>query len=181
MPFNINDIRSQLTGGGARANLFEVQLPLPAIAGGEAAAASQKLTFTCKASQMPGATISQVEVPYFGRRVKFAGNRTFEEWTVTVMNDEDFLVFDAINGWMNAINTHEGNVRTAGPSPISYQSTADVVHYSKTGDEIKRIKVVNMWPTNVAPIDLAWDAGDEIEEFIVTWALDYWTNAGVTS
>lgn len=181
MPFNINDIRSRLTGGGARNNLFEVQIPLPAVAGPDAAAASEKLTFTCRASQVPGATLSTIEVPYFGRSVKMAGNRTFEEWTVTVFNDEDFLVFDALNGWMNTINTHEGNLRTAGPSPINYQSSADVVHYAKTGEEIKRIKMVNMWPTNVAPIDLSWDASDTLEEFTVTWAYDYWTNEGVTS
>jgi hypothetical protein len=181
MAFNINDIRSQLTGGGARSNLFQVELPLPAIAGPDAAAASQKLTFTCRATQMPGATISQVPVSYFGREIKLAGNRTFEDWTVTVFNDEDFLVFDAINGWMNSINTHEGNLRVAGPSPISYQATADVVHFGKQGDEIKRIKMVNLWPINVAPLDLAWDAADQIEEFTVTWAFDYWTSDGITS
>jgi hypothetical protein len=65
---------------------------------------------------------------------------------------------------MNSINTHEGNLRVAGPSPISYQATADVVHFGKQGDEIKRIKMVNLWPINVAPLDLAWDAADQIEK-----------------
>ena len=181
MAFNINDIRSQLTGGGARSNLFEVQMPLPAIAGPDSAAASQKLTFTCRAAQLPAASITPVEINYFGRPIKLAGNRTFEEWSVTVINDEDFAVYDAINGWMNAINSHETNVRLAGNSPISYQSTADVVHYGKVGNEIKRIKIVNCWPTNLAAIDLAWDAADSLEEFTVTFCLDYWTNESVTS
>jgi hypothetical protein len=181
MAFNINDIRSQLTGGGARSNLYQIELAMPATAGPASAAASQKLTFTCRATQLPGATVSQVPISYFGREIKLAGNRTFEDWSVTVFNDEDFLVFDALNGWMNTINTHEGNIRTAGASPISYQTTADVVQYGKQGDEIKRIKLVNLWPTNIAAMDLSWDAADAIQDFTVTWAFDYWTNEGITS
>ena len=181
MAFNINDIRSQLTGGGARSNLFQVEIPLPAIAGPDAAAASQKLTFTCRASNLPGATLNPVPVTYFGREIKLAGNRTFEDWQVTIINDEDFLVYDALNGWMNSINSHEGNIRTAGPNPLSYQASADVVHFGKQGDEIKRIKLVNLWPLNVAQIPLSWDQTDSLEEFEVTWAFDYWTNEGVTS
>ena len=181
MAFNINDIRSQLTGGGARSNLFQVEIPLPAIAGPDAAAASQKLTFTCRASNLPGATLTPVPVTYFGREIKLAGNRTFEDWQVTIINDEDFLVYDALNGWMNSINSHEGNIRTSGPNPLSYQASADVVHFGKQGDEIKRIKLVNLWPLNVAQIPLSWDQTDSLEEFEVTWAFDYWTNEGVTS
>jgi len=92
MAFNINDIRSQLTGGGARSNLYQIELAMPATAGPASAAASQKLTFTCRATQLPGATVSQVPISYFGREIKLAGNRTFEDWSVTVFNDEDFLV-----------------------------------------------------------------------------------------
>lgn len=182
MAFNINDIRAQLTGGGARSNLFQVEIPLPAgVAGDDAAAASQKLTFTCRAAQLPGATLNMIPVSYFGREVKFAGSRTFEDWSVQVINDEDFLVYDAINAWMNNINSHEGNLRQTGPNPLTYQASADVVHYGKQGDEIKRIKLVNLWPTNVQAIDLSWDAADALQEFTVTWAFDYWTNEGVTS
>lgn len=130
MPFNINEMRARLTGGGARPNLFEVILPFPAIAN-DGGAASSKLTFTCKAAQLPGADINPISVPYFGRMFKVAGSRTFQEWTTTVINDEDFLVFNSLNSWMNAINTHEGNIRVAGNSPIDYQSTADVNHYGK--------------------------------------------------
>lgn len=181
MAFNINDIRSQLTGGGARSNLFEVQMPFPAIAGASSAAASQKLTFTCRAASLPSATLTPVPVNYFGREIKLAGNRTFEDWQVTVINDEDFLVYDAVNAWMNSINSHETNIRLSGTSPISYQSTADVVHFGKTGDEIKRVSMVNMWPTQVGAVDLSWDAADTLEEFVVTFSLDYWTAAGITS
>ena len=102
MPFNVNDIRANLTGGGARPNLFEVVMPFPAIANpGDAAT---KMTFLCKGASLPSSTIGVVDVPYFGRITKLAGNRTFEEWTTTVYNDEDRSVYNACQTWMNSIN-----------------------------------------------------------------------------
>ena len=179
MPFNVNDIRAQLTGGGARPNLFEVVMPFPSVA--NPGAATTKMTFTCKGAQMPGSDIGMIELPYFGRTIKIAGNRTFAEWTTTVINDEDFSVYNAIQTWMNSINSHSENVRGAGNSPIDYQSTADVVHYGKSGEEIKRTTIVNMWPSSLAPIDLAWETNDTLEEFTCTWQYDYWQAAGITS
>jgi len=179
MPFNVNDIRAQLTGGGARPNLFEVRMPFPGVA--NPGAAGTKMTFTCKGAQMPGSTIGMIEVPYFGRTIKIAGNRSFPEWTTTVINDEDFSVYNAIQTWMNAINSHQGNIREAGNSPITYQSTADIIHYGKAGEEIKRVTIVNMWPADLAPIDLAWETNDALEEFTCTWQYDYWQAAGITS
>lgn len=180
MPFNINEIRSQLTGGGARPNLFQVILPFPAIANPDSAATT-KFTFTCKAAQLPGADIAAIDVPYFGRVIKLAGSRTFTEWTTTVIQDEDFFIHDAILRWMNSINSHAGNIRTAGSSPIDYQATADVIHFGKDGETIKTIKIVNMWPSSVAPIELAWENNDQLEEFTTTWNYDYWTSEDVTS
>ena len=179
MPFNVNDIRAQLTGGGARPNLFEVIMPFPAIA--NPGAATTKMSFTCKGAQMPGSDLGMIEVPYFGRTIKIAGNRTFAEWSTTIINDEDFAVYNAVQSWMNAINSHETNVRGAGTSPTDYQATADVVHYGKAGDEIKKVTIVNMWPSSLAPIDLAWETNDTLEEFTCTWQYDYWQAAGVTS
>jgi len=179
MPFNINDIRAQLTGGAARPNLFEVVMPFPAIA--NPGAASTKMTFTCKGAQMPGSDLGMIEVPYFGRTIKIAGNRTFAEWTTSVINDEDFVVYNAIQTWMNSINQHESNIRGAGSAPADYQATADVIHYGKDGEEIKRITVVNLWPATLAPLDLDWSTNDSLEEFTCTWQYDYWQAAGVTS
>ncbi len=179
MPFNVNDIRAQLTGGGARPNLFEVVMPFPSVA--NPGAAGTKMTFTCKGAQMPGSDLGVVEMPYFGRTIKLAGNRTFPEWTTTVINDEDFSVYNAIQTWMNGINSHSGNLREAGGNPTDYHSTADVIHYGKDGEEIKTVTLVNMWPSALAPIDLAWETNDTLEEFTCTWQYDYWTAAGITS
>jgi len=179
MPFNVNDIRAQLKGGGARPNLFQVVMPFPSIAGGGGAAT--KMTFTCKGAQLPGSDLGMVEMPYFGRTIKLAGNRTFPEWTTTVINDEDFSVYNAVQTWMNSINTHSGNLREAGSNPRDYHSTADVIHYGKDGDAIKKVTIVNMWPSTLAPIDLDWSSNDTLEEFTCTWQYDYWTAAGITS
>lgn len=179
MPFNINDIRAQLSAGAARPNLFEVVMPFPAVA--NPGRAATKMTFTCKGTQMPGSTLGSIDIPYFGRVIKVAGNRTFDEWTTTIINDEDFSVYNALQTWMDAINTHSGNIRRAGNSPNDYQSNAEVIHYGKDGEEIKRIKIVNLWPSSLAPIELAWDSNDQLEEYECTWQYDYWEAEGQTS
>ena len=170
MPFSINNFRANLTGQGARPNLFEVTIPFPgAVNPGEA---TQKITFMCKGAQIPGADIGLVEVPYFGRNIKLAGNRTFAEWTTTVINYEDFAVHAGLTNWMNAINTHAGNERAI--TGTDYQVDAQVTHYTKGGDVAKEITIVNCWPSSVAAIELGWDQNDAIEEFAVTWQYDYW-------
>ena len=170
MPFSINNFRAQLVGQGARPNLFEVIVPFPtSINSGEA---GSKTTFMCKGAQIPGADIGLVEVPYFGRNIKLAGNRTFAEWTTTVINDEDFSVHGGITNWMNGINGHFENDRSI--PGTDYQSDAEVVHYTKEGDVAKIITLKNCWPSSVAAIELGWDTNDSVEEFTVTWQYDYW-------
>ena len=128
-----------------------------------------------KAAQLPGSTIGQVTVPYFGRELKFPGNRTFADWSITIINDEDFAIRNSFESWMNLINSHAGNVREANSiNPSSYSVDAEVVQYGKGGNEIKRYKFVGMWPMDLAPIDLAWDSNDTIEEFAVTFGYQYW-------
>jgi len=170
MPFSINNFRAQLQGQGARPNLFEVTVPFPgAVNPGEA---GQKMTFMCKGAQIPGADLGMVTVPYFGRQIKLAGNRTFAEWTTTVINDEDFAVHAGLTNWMSAINTHGGNEKLI--NGTEYQVDAQVTHYTKSGDVAKVVTLVNCWPSSVAAIDLAWDTNDTLEEFSVTWQYDYW-------
>jgi len=170
MPFSINNFRAQLVGQGARPNLFEVTIPFPtSVQVGEA---GQKMTFMCKGAQVPGADLGLVEVPYFGRNIKLAGNRTFAEWTTTIINDEDFVVHGGITNWMNAINSHEENRR--GTTGTEYQVDAEVTQYKKEGEIAKTITLVNCWPSSIAAIELGWDQNDAIEEFAVTWQYDWW-------
>ena len=174
MAFNVAEFRANMVGDGARPNLFQVSLTFPNLVNG-AVVAGQKTTFMAKAAQLPGSTIGSVTVPYFGRELKFAGNRTFADWTITIINDEDFLIRNAIEEWMNAINSHAGNVRDrSATNPSNYSVDAEVIQYGKAGNELKRYKFVGLWPQDVSAIDLAWDSNDTIEEFAVTFGYQYW-------
>jgi hypothetical protein len=176
MAFNVAEFRSQLIGDGARPNLFSVTLVFPTIAN-NGSAAGQKVTFMAKAAQLPGSSMGTVPVYYFGREMKFAGNKTFPDWTLQIINDEDFLIRNSLESWMNAMNSHQGNVRNTGASsPSGYTTEATVSQYGKTGNIIKQYNFVGMFPIDVAPIDLDWGSNDSIEEYSVTFSYQYWTN-----
>ena len=176
MAFNINEIRSQLALGGARPTLFQVNIQNPANAAGDL-----KTPFLVRASQVPASTLGFIEIPYFGRKVKIAGDRTFAEWNVTVMNDEDFLIRNAMEEWMQNINSHVGNVRGFGSaSDLSYKSQGQITQFSKTGVPIREYTFNGLFPTEVSPIDLDWNTTDTLEEFTVTFQYDHWEVNGIT-
>ena len=173
MAFNVNQFRSQLQGDGARPNLFEVTLPFPAFS--LPGNAQTKTTFMCKTAQLPGSTLGVVPVQYFGRELKFVGNRTFADWTVTIINDEDFVVRNAFERWMNGINSHNLNVRNpiAG-TPLGYSVDSEVTQFGKAGNTIKKYRFVGMFPSDITPIDVDWSSNDTIEEFSVTLTYQFW-------
>lgn len=177
MAFNIQEIRSQLVGGGARPSLFQVTLQNPVNAAGDL-----KSSFMVRAAQLPASTLGFIEVPYFGRKIKVAGDRTFAEWTVTVTNDEDFLIRNALEEWSHNINTHETNVRgTGGAAPTLYKAQAQVIQYSKAGDALREYTFNGLFPIEISAIDLDWNATDAIEEFTVTFQYDWWEVTGGTT
>lgn len=173
MAFNVNEFRSMMIGDGARPNLFEVSLPFPAFsAPGDA---QRKFTFMCKTSLLPGATINSVPVQYFGRELKFAGNRTFADWTVTVINDEDFVIRNAFERWMNGINSHNLNIRNPlALNPLDYTRDAEVIQYGKAGNTLKKYRLIGAFPTDLSQIDLDWGSNDTIEEYSVTFSYQWW-------
>ena len=180
MAFNVSDFRANLVGDGARPNLFQVTLTFPTLAT-NGTAAGQQVQFLAKAAQLPGSTVGTLPIYYFGREMKFAGNRTFTDWTLQIINDESFTIRNGIESWMNAINSHAGNVRSASAvSPSSYTVDAKVDQYGKTGNIIQTYNFVGMFPVDLAPIDLDWGSNDTIEEFGVTFAYQYWTNTAST-
>ena len=118
-------------------------------------------------------------MPYFGRKIKIAGDRTFAEWTVTVFNDEDFLVRNAMEQWMNSINSHQENIREFGSaSPLQYKSQAQVTQYSKTGVPVRTYNFNGLFPTNISNIQLDWNTTDDFERFDVTFQYDWWNVSG---
>jgi hypothetical protein len=178
MAFNINELRSNLTFGGAKASLFEVFITNPVLGTSDA---MSKAPFMIKATSLPASTLGMIEVPYFGRKMKIAGDRTFEDWSVTVINDEDFAIRNAMEQWSASINSHQGNLSSyAGPASLQYKSTATVTQFSKTGTRIRTYEFAGIYPTSVAAIEMAWGTVDEIEEFQVTFAYDRWSVSGPT-
>lgn len=168
MAFNINDIRSQLTLGGARPSLFQVIISNPVNP-----IADLKLPFLCKAANLPGSTLGTIEVPYFGRKLKIAGDRRFDSWAVTIINDEDFLVRNAMETWNNSINLYQQNITALGSSaPSVYKSQATVTQFGKDGTILRTYQFNGIFPDQISPIDLSWNATDEIEEFQVSFQYD---------
>lgn len=177
MAFNVNELRSQLSLGGARNTLFQVQIQNPANS-----VADIKLPFMVTSATLPESNLGVIEVPYFGRKVKLAGDRTFGDWSVTVINDEDFLVRNAMEQWANQIQSLQGNLRGFGTaSPTAYKSVANVTQYSKTGVPIRTYTFNGIFPSAISTIDLDWNATDQIEQFSVTFQYDWWeVSGGVT-
>lgn len=189
----ITDFKTALAGGGARPNLFEVHLPkIPRVApSGRIAWEAESFQFLCKAAALPASNIAPIDVPFRGRILKVAGDRTFDTWTVTIINDENFALRTAFEAWMNGISKLDNN--TGATNPDSYMSRA-IVHQlgrgARRGKESKRavnqaggsnIKPLrtylfyDIFPTNVAQIDLSYDSSDTIEEYTVEFQVQYWT------
>ena len=179
MAFEINKFRTNaLNNSGARANLFDVTISGATIAG----LTASEFNFSCKGAAIPPMAVGVVEVPYFGRVVKVPGNKTFDNWSVTIINDEGFLVRNGFEKWVASMGTHIGNVQSSASSTLAsgLYGNATVVHYGKTGSTsvLATYNFVNIFPVSVSEIALGWDANDAIEEYTVEFAYDYWTHTG---
>lgn len=180
MAFNVTEFRANLVGDGARPNLFQVTMTFPTFTE-DGVAAGQALTFLAKTAQLPGSTLGTVPLYYFGREMKFVGNRSFADWSLTIINDENFKVRNAFESWMNNINSHSTNLRNgAATTPTSYSVDAKVDQFDKAGNIIKSYKFVGAFPVDLAPIDLDWSSNDTIEEFGVTLAYQWWETNSTT-
>ena len=174
MPFNISAFKSNgLVYGGARPSLFQVFMNTPAGIGIDNVS-TNKFRFVCKTAELPESTIGQIEVPYFGRRIKVAGERAFADWSVSVLNDEDFSVRAMFELWSNALNRHVSNVRDPALSAEQYKTDLEILQYSKDGDVIRSYQLIGAFPTTIGSIGLNWESANAIEEFNVTFAYDYW-------
>jgi hypothetical protein len=174
MPFNISNFKSNgLVYGGARPSLFNVFLSVPQGIGIDSVSVD-KFRFVCRTAELPESTISAIDIPYFGRKIKVAGERSFGDWSVTIMNDEDFAVRSLFETWSNAMNRLVSNVRDANVSAEGYKTDLEVIQYSKDGSELRSYQFVGAFPTSVSSIGLGWDSTSAIEEFSVTFSYDYW-------
>ena len=179
MAFNVASFQAGLMHQGARPNLFEMTLTVPTGMGTKVV--STNWSKLCKTAQIPGSTIGVVEVQYFGRPVKMPGNRTFENLTTTIINDEDFVLRTTLETWMAFLNEHQKN--TSGVTGLNYTGTLTLQQYNKIGTPTAPGKYTfnKAWPVNVAPIDLDWGTNDTIEEFTVEWAYDWWSSSAAAA
>ena len=166
---NVDSFKSKLIGGGARANLFKVIINNPPVGAG---LDTELLSFTCKGAQLPASVVAQIDVPFRGRQLKVAGDRTFENWTITAYNEDSQDVRSAFGSWMNSNNEHVNNVGVKNPS--LYQADLIVQQLDRTNNVTKEYAIRGAFPVNVSAIDLSYDANDAVEEFTIEFAYQYW-------
>ena len=167
----ITDFKSKMAGGGARPNLFEVELVFPDPIAIENDV-KEKSRFLVKAAQLPASNITPIEVNFRGRILKIAGDRTFDTWTVTVINDVDFSIRSAMEKWMNFINKMED--ATGAQDPAAYQPDAYVHQLDRDGSTLRTYKFHDVFPTNISAVDLSYETVDTVEEFTVEFQVQWW-------
>ena len=167
----ITDFKSKMAGGGARPNLFEVELVFPDPIAIENDV-KEKSRFLVKAAQLPASNITPIEVNFRGRILKIAGDRTFDTWTVTIINDVDFAIRSAMEKWMNFINKMED--ATGAQDPAAYQPDAYVHQLDRDGSTLRTYKFHDVFPTNISAVDLSYETVDSVEEFTVEFQVQWW-------
>lgn len=174
MPFNISSFKANgLVYGGARPSQFQVYLNVPAGIGIDNVSV-QKFSFVCSAASLPADVLGSIKVNYFGRPIKVSGDRDFEDWEVSILNDEDFSVRALFETWSNAINRLVANVRDPSLNEERYKTDLEVRQYGKDGTIIRSYTIVGAWPSNLGAIGLDWNSTNQVETFPVTFAYDYW-------
>ena len=166
---NINDFKSRLAGGGARANQFKVTMPFPGYAavGGE----TSDLAFLCQAAAIPGQNLTPIAVPFRGRVLQIAGDRTFNPWAITVLNDTDFKIYRAMERWMNGINNMTDNEGLT--NPVDYQVDVFIDHLDRNGATLKTYILRGAFPTSLDDIALSASDNDSIEDFGCSFTYQY--------
>ena len=172
----IDDFKANLLGGGARANQFRVTITPPA--GIAIGLDVRRASFLVTASNLPAQTLGEIVVPFRGRQIYIAGDRTFEDtWSTTFLNDTDFMVRNAMELWMNGINDLADGTGTS--ALADYQTDLQVEQLDRDDTILKTYIFRSAWPTSVAQIDLSSETADAIEDFEVTWRYQHFEASGV--
>lgn len=167
---------------GVRPNLFLATINFPITAVDKPTGTDTELVnLLCKSAALPASNLGVIEVPFRGRTVKIAGDRTFDTWTATFINDRDFKVRHAMERWMRSINAHDANTAELIVPNTTAGYTADITvdqlerDATAGGSILRSYNLIGCFPTNVSQIDLAYDSNDQIEDFTVEFQLQYWT------
>lgn len=175
MAFTITKFRESIgkQKGISRPNLFQVEIT----GAGAGGIPTDGFSFQCKIATIPPSTLGVIEIQYFGRIVKIPGNRTFDNLSLTVLNDAAFSIRNPIEKWMSKYNSHEANLSNV-TDPNTLMAGLEVTHYNINSDPTGVWKFVNCFPVALGEIGLDWGSNDTAEEFTVDFAYDYWTHAG---
>jgi hypothetical protein len=179
----LTEFKTALIGGGARPNLFEVGITLPGPAQAAVGTLDAKFTLLCKAANLPASNIASIDVPFRGRTFKVAGDRTYDTWSITVINDTDFAIRTFMENWMQYIGQYKDASGVTNPN--DYMASAQVDQLNRNASTMtqttqggivvaKSYKFEDIFPTNISAIDLSFDSSDAIEEFTVEFQVNYW-------
>ena len=174
--FSVTKFKSSLSHGGARPSLFRVMFEYPSTI---RPLPPTNASFLVKSTTIPASTIGSYDVFYHGKTIHVAGDRSFDTWDTTIINDEDFGIRNTLENWMNSISNHKLNTRDKGVFNTSegdvakYKSTLRVIQFSKAGKELRTYTFIGAWPSALSTINLDWST-QEIEEFTCTWMYDSW-------
>lgn len=176
-----NNLSSFITSiaQGVKPNMFSVEIPFPSFVG---VSNTETVNLLCKSAALPASSLGTIEVPFRGRTIKIAGDRTFDTWSATFFNDKDMLTRSYFEKWLDAMNEHEAN-----KAPLYVLSTSDSAGYAQNivvkqlqkdgnpdGTSLRTYTLYYAFPTSVSQIDLAYDANDQIEEFTVEFQYSWW-------
>jgi hypothetical protein len=188
MTTKLNNFLSKI-GEGVKPNMFVVDVSWPTDLDNKPEGDNRELVnLLCKSTALPASNIGVIEVPFRGRTVKIAGDRTFDTWSATFFNDKDFKIRSYFEKWLEQINTHESNnapLFVPTNSTAGYMATVKVKQMRKddreSGSILRQYDLLHAFPTSVSQIDLAYDSNDQIEEFSVEFQYSYWTSPGTPS
>ena len=184
MAFSVTEFKSNLKQGGARPSLFKVVFDYPSVV----STPPTRSEFLVKATTIPASTIGSYDVFYHGKAIHVAGDRSFDTWDTTIINDEDFGIRNTLENWMGSISNHKLNTRdkevfnTSEGDVAKYKTTLEVQQFSKAGEDLRTYIFTGAWPSALSTINLDWATASEIEEFTCTWMYDSWfVSAGNSS
>ena len=170
---NVSSFLTQVKQG-VRPNMFQVDITFP----GTVEADQTLVSYMCKSAALPASNIGVIEVPFRGRTVKIAGDRTFDNWSATFINDKEMKSRSYFEQWLNQINTHKANTGEI-QDPTAYGRSVVIRQLEKdnspAGSELRSYKLWYAFPISTSAIDLAYDSNDQIEEFTVEFQYSYWT------
>jgi len=180
MPRSITGFRAALVGSGTRPNLFQIVFAFPPLAT-PPGAANNLVTLLAQSTSIPVDKVDEIEVSYMGRKVYYPGDRLFEPWTITILNDENFVIRDAFEFWLSALNAHDANIRDPlAATPAGYCANGQVQQLAKVGETpLKIYQMEQFFPTELGAIELDWGTNNTIEKFTVTLRYQWWDANGV--